>query len=162
MASYRAQRGWVNKRGGSKYVRRAGESQSRYWASGPGKQEGNAALALLKRDIAALPLSLAHEVARQASPVLTKDTNDSFAAGVGVYGDPRPVSKMTGSPMTLVKSGWVRDNLSFATSGTIVRAILAKPYVKYLIGKFTILPNGSLPTTWQKRLDDIVQSVRPR
>jgi hypothetical protein len=125
-----------------------------------GMRGGNSALAQLKDAIRGAPLTIAHEVARQASPMLTGETRAAFASGAGVYGDPRPMSKMTGAPLTLVKTGLTRDLLRFATAGTIVRCVLAKNYMRYLIGKYTVLPNGAMPVTWKRKLDGIVQAVR--
>jgi hypothetical protein len=32
--------------------------------------------------------------------------------------------------------------------------------MRYLIGKYTVLPNGAMPVTWKRKLDGIVQAVR--
>jgi hypothetical protein len=125
-------------------------------------QQGNAALARLKSQIAKFPMSLAHDVAKRASPELTRLTATAFSSGRNVYGESREAKypSATGKPLTLYKSGDTSRTLRFATSGTIVRCVLAKPYMKYLIGKYGVLPNGHMPVSWARELDVIVDTSR--
>lgn len=148
---------WYDKRTGSKYVARAGEMAPRRGSASP--TSGNAALAKLKSQLRAFPITLAHEVARDAAPLLTRLTGASFAGHKNVYGEARPTG-VNGRVLSLVKSGKTRDTLRFVSNGTIVRCVLAKPYMKYLIGKYGVLPNGNMPTSWARQLDVIVDRVR--
>ena len=72
-----------------------------------------------------------------------------------MYGDARPKG-VDGRPLTLVRTGRTRSMVRFSATGTIVRAVLAVPYAKYLIGKYEILPNGRLPSTWRKTITRVV------
>lgn len=104
-----------------------------------------------------LPVSLAHGVARRASPMLTSFTVGSFAAGESVYGDARPRG-VGGHALTLEKTGATKRTLRFATSGTIVRCVLGTKYARFLIGKYAVLPNGNaaIPMKWRRGLGDLV------
>jgi hypothetical protein len=120
--------------------------------------KGNQALAQLKRDLAAMPMSMAHDVARQVAPVLTMLAQQAFDGGVNVYGDARPRG-VSGKALTLVKTSATRRTVRFVANGTIVRCVLPTRYAKYLIGKYGILPNGKPPIEWTRRMDLIVASA---
>jgi hypothetical protein len=51
--------------------------------------------------------------------------------------------------------------LRFAANGRIVRVVLGKPYQKYLIGKYGILPQGkrAIPANWTRTLNEIVSTT---
>jgi hypothetical protein len=123
-----------------------------------GGVKGNQALAQLKRDLAAMPVSMAHDVARQVAPVLTMLAQQSFDAGVNVYDDARPVG-VRGQSLSLVRSGATRRTVRFVANGTIVRCVLPTKYAKYLIGKYGILPNGKPPIRWTRSIDTIAASA---
>lgn len=56
-------------------------------------RKGDRALERLKEGLKRMPLSVAHDVAKAASPALTTQTRQAFASGRTVYGDPRPRSQ---------------------------------------------------------------------
>ena len=112
----------------------------------------------LKRRIAALPTTVAHDVASRAAPAMTGLTRDAFAAGESVYGDARPPA-VGGGALTLRKTGATERELRFVSVGTIVRCVLGPKYARYLIGKYAILPMGALPSKWSARLRKIVDET---
>lgn len=105
-----------------------------------------------------LPRTLAHEVAKRASPAMTDLTREAFDGGRNVYGETRPQG-VDGNPLTLEATGETRRTLRFTTTGTIVRCVLGTRYARYLIGRYQILPNGGLPTRWRDRLRQIVREA---
>lgn len=112
----------------------------------------------LKRALRKLPTTIAHDVAQRVAPALTQESRDAFGGGRTVYGEPRPLS-VDGTPLTLRKTGTVAAMLSFTATGTIVRAVLATDYARFLIGKYLILPNGLIPASWSTRLTNIVKTT---
>lgn len=119
-------------------------------------------LAKLKANLRDFPKTLAHNVAQRAAPALTDLTVEAFISDTNVYGDERPAG-VAGNTLTLVKTGETRRTLRFVSNGTIVRCVLGRKYMKYLIGKYGVLPNGALPSRWSARLGEIVaqQKVTP-
>lgn len=113
----------------------------------------------LKSRIATMPTTVAHDVAQRAAPAMTALTTEAFASGKSVYGDARPEGA-DGHALTLRKSGATERSLKFVANGTVVRCVLGPKYAKYLIGKYSVLPNGSLPAAWSARLRDLVASVK--
>lgn len=99
---------------------------------------------------------LAQSVARDAAPALTKETAGAYDSGRTAYGEARPRSE-SGDPLSLVRTGAVRGGVRFAVIGTVVRCVLPESYAKYLIGKYSILPNGVLPVAWGAKLRSIAQ-----
>lgn len=120
---------------------------------------GNAALSQLKRDLRKMPETLAHDVSQAAAPEMTTLTQQAYTSGQTVYGEPRPLGT-DGQPLTLHLTGATQSMLRFAASGRIMRAVLAKPYMRYLIGKYRVLPNGPLPVAWSRRLDETFDRVK--
>lgn len=111
-----------------------------------------------------LPLSVSHEIAQQAAPLLTAFAQQAFDTGVNVYGDARPEGK-DGRELTLVDTGKTRDTLKFEVNGTIIRCHLGPRYAKYLIGKYKILPVGdrtAMPVNWRRALDELVRTAQAR
>lgn len=104
-----------------------------------------------------LPVTLAASVAMDAAPALTGLTQSAYGAGQTVYGDARPRG-VDGQPLTLHKSGATQAGLRFLNVGTIVRCVLPNNYQRYLIGKYRVLPNGTMPAAWRAKLDQIVHS----
>lgn len=102
---------------------------------------------------------MAHDVAQASAPSLTRLTRTAYAAGKKVYGEPRPLGE-GGKPLSLWKSGLTQRTLRFVASGTIVRCVLAKEYMRYLIGKYKVLPNNALPAEWDRELDRIQAAVK--
>lgn len=85
-------------------------------------------------------------------------TQAAHASGQTVYGKPRPVG--VNGPVDLVKTGATRRDLRFATVGTIVRAVLPERYMRYLIGRYEVLPNGRIPASMRRTLDRLVQETK--
>ncbi|HEU4431453.1 MAG TPA: hypothetical protein VFT98_22020 [Myxococcota bacterium] len=118
----------------------------------------------LNKSLAQLPTVLGQQVARKAAAEITGLAQASFAAGQTVYGDERPTGK-AGNALSLVETGFTRDNLRFVSDGgTKIRASLGRRYVKYLIGKYVILPigNAALPFAWSSRLRALVHETIAR
>jgi hypothetical protein len=116
-------------------------------------------LSKLKRDLRELPLTVAHSVAQRAAPAFTSLSQQAYGGNVSVYGDPRPPG-VNGSPLTLERSGATKRQLRFTANGTIVRCVLGTPYAKYLVGKYSILPNGRLPVAWSRKLGELVSQTK--
>lgn len=116
-------------------------------------------LARLKSNLRAMPLSVAHDVAQTAAPNLTDLTQRDYDSGRTVYGEVRPQG--VSGPLTLEATGATRRQLHFTATGTVVRCVLGTKWARYLIGKYSILPNGAMPVEWQKRLSELASaSVR--
>jgi hypothetical protein len=113
----------------------------------------------LKASLRSLPLSVAHDVAKRASPAMTSLTLEAFDGGRSVYGEARPAG-VDGKPLDLVRSGATRAGLRFTSNGTVVRCVLGQNYVRYLIGKYGILPNGALPVAWSRKLGELVTQTK--
>jgi hypothetical protein len=126
-----------------------------------GKPRGRGTIAGLRAELADLPLSLAHEVAKRAAPVVTAAAGTSYDSGRNVYGDARKES-VEGAPLSLLRTGTTRRTVRFVNNGRIVRCALGTPYAKYLIGKYGILPcgNAAMPSEWRASLDRIVANVQ--
>lgn len=105
-----------------------------------------------------LPKTVQAEVARQGAPVVTALAQGAFDAGQTVYGDPRPQG-VDGGPLSLVKSGSVRGSLNFVATGTQMRCQLGPKHMRFLIGKYKILPNNALPFRWRAALNDVTKRV---
>ncbi len=118
-----------------------------------------------KASLKALPLSVAHDVAGRAAPAMTKRTLASFASQQTVYGGPRPAGA-DGRALTLHKTGAAEREMKFVAYGTIVRCKIdvvdkyGSQYGRYLIGKYAILPMGSLPALWSADLREMVASAQ--
>jgi hypothetical protein len=114
----------------------------------------------LRRRLRELPRTVASAVATRAAPALTGLAQAAYDSPADVYGEPRPKSEVNGQPLTLYRTGETEASLRFASEGTILRAVLARPYIKYLIGKYRILPNGPMPGKWRATLDGLVQTAK--
>lgn len=113
----------------------------------------------LRQTLRKMPVTVAHDVARRASPKMTDLTRASFDTGSTVYDQPRPRG-VDGQPLDLERTGATRRALNFTATGTIVRAVLGTNYARYLIGKYDILPNGALPPRWRQSLEKIVSETK--
>ncbi len=113
----------------------------------------------LKKVLRKMPITVAHDVAKRAAPVMTAQTRAAFKGGRSVYGDSRPKGE-DGQALDLVETGAVALGLHFVSIGTVLRARLGPKYAKYLIGKYGILPNGDLPTRWARLLSEIVRNTK--
>ena len=120
---------------------------------------GNAGFSDLKAQLRQIPLSLAHDVAQRAAPTTTRLTQVAYAAGKQVYGEARPVGE-GGRVLDLEQSGLTKRTLRFVASGTIVRCVLSAPYMKYLIGKYKVLPNNAIPAEWDRALNALVAAAK--
>lgn len=107
-----------------------------------------------------LPTRLAQTVAGRVAPAISARAASAYSSGRTVYGDARPLG-VQGNALTLMQSGRTQSLLRFVAVGTIVRCVLGTRYAKYLIGKYRILPMGSLPITWQQEIGDVArQEIR--
>ena len=103
---------------------------------------------------------VAIRVAMRAATEITRLAGAAFDAGLNVYLDRRRLG-VQGNTLSLVKrDGAARASLVFTNDGgTRIRAALAARYVKYLIGKYKILPigNAAMPDHWLAALAEIVR-----
>jgi hypothetical protein len=113
----------------------------------------------LKQNLRALPVSLAHDVARRAAPAMTGLATGAYNSGRTVYDAPRPLG-VEGNRLSLHRTGATEGTLRFVANGRIVRCVLGTRYAKYLIGKYGVLPMGRIPARWQARLVDLVSEAR--
>jgi len=113
----------------------------------------------LKSRLKTLPTSVAHDVAQRAAPALTNLTVTAFESDRTVYGEPRPAG-VHGQTLSLERTGATRRTLKFVANGTIVRCVLGTKWARYLIGKYGVLPNGSLPVGWSERLGALVKDTK--
>ncbi len=95
-------------------------------------------------------------IAAAAAPDLTSRALGTFSAGQNVYGDAFGQG-VTGRPITLVKSGAMRQTIRFVNIGTRVRCVIGVKYAKYHIGRYKMLPPGrsAMPIAWSKGLSKI-------
>lgn len=107
------------------------------------------------------PKTVAAEVAVKAAPALTDLAQGSFDGGQNVYGDARPAG-VDGRKLTLRKTGTAEGVIRFVAVGTQVRTPVFPRYMRYLIGKYGVLPNGkaAIPTAWKARLAEIVSGIK--
>ena len=112
----------------------------------------------LKRRIKNAPRHVAHEVAQRTAPDLTRLSRKAFSSGRTVYGQPRPAGR-DGQQLSLVQTGRLQRSIQFKSAGTIVRAVLAVKYARFLIGKYKILPIGRLPRRWSETISQNVSEV---
>lgn len=125
---------------------------------------GNESIRDFKARLVKLPLSVAHNIAQQAAPLLTAFAQAANARRENVYGDPYP-DGADGEQLDLVHTGKTRENLRFEVNGTIIRCRLGPRYAKYLIGKYKILPIGdrtAMPGNWRRALDELVRTAVAR
>lgn len=116
-------------------------------------------IAKFKNRVAALPRVMAHQVARDAAPVLTSMALEAYDNAKTVYGDKRPTGT-DGRKLSLTRTGLTKTAVRFVAIGTLIRCVLGTPYARYLIGQYGILPNGAIPYAWGQKLDEIVQRQR--
>lgn len=106
--------------------------------------------------LAALPTHIARDVTARVASVITAMAKSDYASGNTCYGAGRP-GGVTGKALDLIDSGFTFDHMQFVSDGTSkIRASINARYVKYLIGKYGILPSGNavLPLKWQRAIDD--------
>lgn len=117
-------------------------------------------LGKLRSRLRELPTTVAGAVAEKTAPEFTTMALNAYDSTKDVYGAARRVSEVDGHALTLRRSGDAERGIKFEALGTLVRVKLEQPYIKYLIGKYRILPNGPLPGTWVKTIDRIVQQTK--
>lgn len=118
----------------------------------------------LNKRLTQMPKMLAQQVAREAAQEITALAQASYDSGQTVYGDARPRG-VHGNELSLVETGFTRAALRFVSDGgTKIRAALGRPYARFLIGKYRILPigNAALPFAWAARLKALVQKHAER
>ncbi len=115
----------------------------------------------LRAHLKSLPRTVAAQVAGRAAPALTDLTQQAFDGGRDVYGVARPQSETTGEALTLKRSGKAEAALRFVAVGTVVRCVFGGvPYLKYLVGRYRVLPNGPIPVGWRAKLGEIVGTTK--
>jgi hypothetical protein len=117
----------------------------------------------VNQQLAGLKTEVAQKAAAEIADEITRQARASFDGGQTVYGDARPTG--VHGPLSLVKTGTTRDSLRFSSDGgTKVRAVLGNPYMKYLIGKYVILPigNAALPFSWLTAIRSIFAKYAAR
>lgn len=112
----------------------------------------------LKRALRNAPLTVTARIAARAAPAMSDLAQDAHASGRTAYGSARPRG-VDGEALTLDRTGETRRALSFVATGRDIRTTRLPRYAKYLIGKYSILPNGPLPVAWRERLRDIAARV---
>lgn len=111
--------------------------------------------------LAAFSKTFAIRVAAKVAPAITALAVAAYQSGTTVYGYARPMGKR--GKLSLYKSGLAFRTTRFTSDGgSKIRAVLSKPYVKYLIGKYKILPcgNQALPWTWLLAIRKIVNEEK--
>ena len=121
----------------------------------------------VKKALRLQPITVARTIASRVSPSLTSLSQASYREAQTVYGRPRPRGE-GGKVLSLVKTGATLRDTKFIAIGTETMCRLGTPYAKYLIGKYTILPNGSaaIPVPWLRLIrrtsDDVVTAHNAR
>ena len=111
--------------------------------------------------LAAFSKTFAIRVAAKVAPAITALAVAAYQSGTTVYGDARPMGKR--GKLSLYRSGLAFGTTRFTSDGgSKIRAVLSAPYVKYLIGKYKILPSGNqaLPWTWLLAIRKIVNEEK--
>lgn len=111
----------------------------------------------LENSLRKISIGLAQRVAGRVAPLITGLARSSFASGATPYGEAWKLGA-DGNSVTLVRSGALRDALSFTAIGTRVRAVLGPSYAKYQVGGRRILPagNAAMPLSWSAVIRGIV------
>lgn len=112
----------------------------------------------LKRALRRLPITSVARIASRAAPVMSTLAQDAHASGRTVYDRPRPRG-VDGDSLSLERTGATRAALQFVATGRDIRTAKLPRYARYLIGKFSILPNGPLPVVWRERFRTLAAEV---
>lgn len=124
----------------------------------------------LRKRLLEIPRAAAIDVARLGAGALTVDATSAYDSGQTIYGSARP------GGVDLVATGNVRNHMmAVSDGGTRIRFPMAPdttkrvkskgPYMKYLIGKYSILPAGAraaLPGSFRNSLNRIAAAVLRR
>lgn len=115
-----------------------------------------------KEQFRGVPAKIEAECAILIAREFQRRARDAFTRGVDVYGKARPASA-EGGKLYLIESGLTKGTLGFVAERGRVRSTISQAgYVKYLIGKYRILPNGPLPEAWVAAANRIIQAVGAR
>jgi len=112
----------------------------------------------LKKNLRAMPVSFAHDVAKRTAPRVTSLATVAFTTGRTVYDEARPKG-VNGQPLTLRRTGQTEGTIRFVANGRIVRCVLGTRYAKFLVGKYGILPMGRIPARWQQHIAELVSQA---
>jgi hypothetical protein len=112
----------------------------------------------LKKSLRKLPITASARIASRAAPAMSSLAGGSYDAGQTVYGRPRPLS-VDGKPLDLHRTGASRRAMNFIPTGRDIRTARLPEYTRYLIGRYSVLPNGPLPVAWRERLTQIAAEV---
>jgi hypothetical protein len=119
----------------------------------------------LAKNLRAMPLATAKEIAKRAAPVISQLSRETFDNSRDPYGAPW-VPGVEGQKVTLRDSGkleqWVKYVVTADGEGTRLRVSLGVPYAKYQIGKRPVYPRaGLLPKKYADELERIARETAP-
>lgn len=120
------------------------------------KSKGTKSIRNLNKWLVTKKQEVANAIAARAATTISAMALASFNSRQTVYGDARPEGKH--GPLSLFDTGKARDSLVFtADGGSKIRAVLAAEYVRFLIGKYRILPigNAAIPYKWTEAINRI-------
>lgn len=117
----------------------------------------------LRRFVESKLTKLTPKVEQEAALVLarlfSRLAREAFARGEDVYGKPRPPG-VAGNMLDLVATGLTSGSIGFEARGNRVRSTISNAnYVRFLIGKYRILPNGRLPDAWVQEANRTIQRL---
>ena len=112
----------------------------------------------LKRALSKAPITSVARIAARAAPAMSALAGEAYDGGRTVYDSPRPRG-VDGQGLSLERTGATRAALNFVATGRDIRTARLPSYAKFLIGKYSVLPNGPLPVAWRERLREIAAAV---
>lgn len=121
------------------------------------KGKGAGGFPEIKKALRVNPITVAREVAATATPAITSDAKASYKSARTAYGTPRRPWRGDKNVPDLYCTGRAFREMHFRSYGREIWCVLgmskeALKYTKYLIGKYSVLPNGnaSIPIPWQR------------
>jgi hypothetical protein len=112
----------------------------------------------LQNSLRRMPITAAARIAQRYAPEASRLARDAFDGGRTAYGSDRPRA-VDGGALSLRRTGVTRAALDFIATGRQVRLARLPRYARYLIGKYSILPNGPLPQAWRDRITKIAAEI---
>lgn len=99
---------------------------------------------------------VAEDIAAQVAPVISKISQETFAARTNPYGVPWAPA-VDGSEVTLDKTGALKAAIQYKSFGQKLRCVLGPKYAKYQVGKRHVFPprGGLLPPAYQQKIHKI-------
>jgi hypothetical protein len=119
-------------------------------------------LARLRDVIREVPRAIAEDVAKRGAPALTGELQGNYDSRRSAYGNPNP-DGVDGKQLTLRKTGATDAALTFTAAGTTIKTPGFPRYMRFLIGKYRVLPNGNqaIPEAWRALLAELVRTHKP-